>query len=336
MKAFTILLTVVSFNTFAQVAAPFTSTNWTFANNDYVLEEYLGKPSVLLRKNQATLQTANFQDGVIEFDVAFPQMRDFVGISFRMQDEANFEYFYFRPHQSGNPDANQYTPAFGGRAAWQLYYGEGYATPFKYTFDAWMHVKLVINGKYLEVYLDDMEKPMLLSELKREPRAGYVGIGNSNGETHFANFNYTPNQRVALKSSPKTPEPMAKDLVAAWEVSNAFAEKKLDGVHSLRVFDMDTLTWKKGVAENTGMLNIPSVEPGSSENNTVFVKTTIHADKDEVRKFSFGFSDRARVFFNDILLYSGDDKFISRDYRFLGTVGFYDAVYLQLRKGRMR
>ena len=333
MKALTILLTVGSLTAVAQVAAPFTSSDWIFANNDYVHEEYLGKPSVLLRKNQAVLKTASFEDGVIELDVAFPQTRDFVGISFRMQDEANFEHFYFRPHQSGNPDANQYTPVYGGNSAWQLYYGKGYATPFKYSFNAWMHVKLVISGKYLEVYVDDMEKPILMSGLKREPSAGYVGVGNSNGETHFANFRYTPNQRVSLKSSLKTPEPIAKGLVAAWEVSNAFAEKKLDGVQSLGVFDMDTLTWKKAVAENTGMLNIASVEPGSADNNTVLVKTTIHADQDELRKFLFGFSDRARVYFNNMLLYSGDDKYSSRDYRFLGTVGFYDAVYLQLRKG---
>jgi hypothetical protein len=47
-----------------------------------------------------------------------------------------------------------------------------------------------------------------------------------------------------------------------------------------------------------------------------------------------GFSDRARVFLNDQVLYSGRDEFQSRDYRFLGTVGLFDEVYLTLKKGR--
>jgi hypothetical protein len=53
-----------------------------------------------------------------------------------------------------------------------------------------------------------------------------------------------------------------------------------------------------------------------------------------VKKFSFGFSDRARLYFNNKLLYAGEDNFLSRDYRFLGTMGYYDAVYLDLKKGR--
>jgi len=41
--------------------------------------------------------------------------------------DAWFEHFYIRPHQSGNPDANQYTPVFNGVSAWQLYHGALYA-----------------------------------------------------------------------------------------------------------------------------------------------------------------------------------------------------------------
>ena len=29
-----------------------------------------------------------------------------------------------------------------------------------------------------------------------------------------------------------------------------------------------------------------------------------------------------------------EDNFLSRDYRFLGTIGYYDALYLDLAKGR--
>ncbi|MBS1916720.1 MAG: hypothetical protein JST87_10625 [Bacteroidetes bacterium] len=46
-----------------------------------------------------------------------------------------------------------------------------------------------------------------------------------------------------------------------------------------------------------------------------------------------GFSDRCKVYLNGKLLYAGDNGFKSRDYRFYGTIGFWDAVYLDLKKG---
>jgi hypothetical protein len=32
-------------------------------------------------------------------------------------------------------------------------------------------------------------------------------------------------------------------------------------------------------------------------------------------------------------VYSGHNKFRSRDYRYLGTMGYFDAVHLELKKG---
>ena len=33
------------------------------------------------------------------------------------------------------------------------------------------------------------------------------------------------------------------------------------------------------------------------------------------------------------LLYRGDDTYLSRDYRFLGSIGYFDALYLPLIQG---
>jgi hypothetical protein len=46
-----------------------------------------------------------------------------------------------------------------------------------------------------------------------------------------------------------------------------------------------------------------------------------------------GFSDRAAVFLNGQALFRGDDSYRTRDYRFLGSIGFWDTVYLPLREG---
>jgi len=57
------------------------------------------------------------------------------------------------------------------------------------------------------------------------------------------------------------------------------------------------------------------------------------AERDGVRRLDFGFSDRVRVFLNRRLLYWGNDAQVSRDYRFLGSIGYFDALYLPLARG---
>ena len=60
----------------------------------------------------------------------------------------------------------------------------------------------------------------------------------------------------------------------------------------------------------------------------------IRAPRAETRLLELGFSDRACVFLNGVPIYRGDDTYRSRDYRFLGSIGWYDALYLQARRRR--
>ena len=67
--------------------------------------------------------------------------------------------------------------------------------------------------------------------------------------------------------------------------------------------------------------------------NCAFARIIIQSDKDQVKKVTFGFSDKVRLYFNDQLLFSASDTWRSRNYRFLGTIGYYDEIYLPLKKG---
>lgn len=327
-----IIFLVVVQACYAQTAVPFTSERWKFETDSHTVETYKGRSGVRLKENRATLPDVSFENGIIEYDIAFPRDRAFHGVSFRMQDNKNHEEFYLRPHQSGNPDANQYSPVFGGVAAWQLYHGEGYGAPVPYVFDEWIHIKLMISGQHMEVYINDMEKPQLFSELKRPVRKGYLGITTS-GESHLANFTYTLTDNVPLKRTPQPQQPVPPGTVAQWQVSTPVAGKNITAATSLRPFEK-TLSWKTAATESTGLLNLASIAEWSEENNTVLARVIVNADRDQLKKFIFGFSDRARVYLNDNLLFAGEDDYRSRDYRFLGTIGYFDAVYLNLKKGR--
>jgi len=315
---------------------PFDSNRWEFDAKESRVEEYLGRQSLFLKGGLALVKDSRFLNGVIEFDIAFSPERTFVGTVWRVLDKKNYEEFYFRPHQSGNPDANQYTPVFNGDAGWQLYYGEDFAAPVRYRFNEWMRVKIVVAGKQAEVYIMDMETPALfMPELKFEPASGQVGLSAGNfAPAHYSNFSFTSSDAPTLKGKAKPPKPAPKGLVVAWSVSSGFSEKNLQGKFQLSESDKAGLTWKKLECEATGIANLARLVAIGEQSNTTFARLIINSEREQIKEIKFGFSDRVRVYLNDRLLYGGTDQFLSRDYRFLGTVGLWDALYLPLRQGR--
>jgi hypothetical protein len=302
---------------------------------DKKIEEYAGKQSLYLKNGMAYLKDVAFTNGIIEFDINFGKQRGFMGVMFRMADKANYEEFYMRPHQSGNPDAMQYTPVNNTLAAWQLFHGEGYSAAFPYTFDEWMHVKLVIAGDQGEVYINNSENPVLfMHDLKREMKAGTIGVKTLGENGRYANFSFTKTDNPTLKGKAKGEEKIEAGTIPSWQISNTFDEKQLENKLTLTDADFKNLNWQKLVAEKSGLANIATLATLKENQNTVFARVVIESDKAQVKKFTFGFSDRVKIYVNNQLVYSGTDEFMSRDYRFLGTMGYNDAIYLPLKKGK--
>jgi hypothetical protein len=59
----------------------------------------------------------------------------------------------------------------------------------------------------------------------------------------------------------------------------------------------------------------------------------IRSDRARTVRLDLGFSDRAVVFLNGRPLYRGDDGYRTRDYRFLGSIGWWGSLYLALEPG---
>ncbi len=157
-----LLASILSSTTAQTIKVPLTPDRWdTLGVKNFVTETYLGKECILLNSGFISAKGADVRDGSIEADISFPDQRSFPGIVFRIQDMRNFENFYVRPHQSGNPDATQYTPVFNGQAGWQLYHGEGYSKAFTFKFNQWHHIKIDLNGLQAQVYIDDMQTPLI-------------------------------------------------------------------------------------------------------------------------------------------------------------------------------
>lgn len=126
-----------------------------------------------------------------------------------------------------------------------------------------------------------------------------------------------------------------KGIVPNWKISDKFSEKELNNVAQLRSL-IDKRQWGKSISvEETNVANISWViTRNEGDGNTVFAKITIDSEKDQTKLFQFGYSDRVVAILNEHPIYAGTNKWRTRDYRYLGTVGLFDSIYLNLKKGK--
>ena len=316
-------------------AVAFDSGRWKWDAVAARVEEHLGRKSLYLKGGVATVDGVRFTNGWIEFDVAFSGERGFMGGIWRVQDSKNYEEFYLRPHQSGNPDANQYTPVFHGLWGWQLYHGERYSTPVVYRNNEWTHVRVLFAGDRAEIYVQDMAKPALFVDgLKRGVEPGGIGVSALDfAPAHFSNFSFAITDTPPIQGHPGAPEPVPDGVIPSWWVSDAFRESGLQGKTALGPEDLERRSWTRLETERSGLANLARLQGVQFGKNTVFAKKIVRSDREQICRLDFGFSNRVRVYLNGRLLFRGNDPAQSRDYRFLGSIGYYDALFLPLRQG---
>ena len=111
-----------------------------------------------------------------------------------------------------------------------------------------------------------------------------------------------------------------------------FSADALQGASLERAIQRER-NWTSLAAETTGITNLAAVANGAA-GDTVFVRHDITTDRAGNKRLTLGYSDKASVFLNGELIYSGDNTYQTRDYRYLGTIGLFDSVVLPLKKGR--
>ena len=319
----------------AQEIIPLDTNNWTINARSYVIEEYKGKNSIYLQAGSMTLKDRNFQNGTIEFDMYLKQAQMFPGLYFRVVNNSDAEQWFVRPHLSGKPDANQAAPATKGITPWQLYFGPRYSFPYDYKYDDWTHVKLVVNGDKAQVFLDYSEKPNLSWNLFHPEQSGKLIMrGGGLQAMHLADIKVDENATELIDFKAIEREPI-DGLIQKWEISDMFEEKRLADLTNLETLISERkwqgiISVEEGTAANIARVQaLYNGEPG----NTVFARIKINSNKDQMKLLEFGYSDRVVAILNGKPIYWGTNKWRSRDYRYLGTVGLFDGVYLDLKKG---
>jgi hypothetical protein len=138
-----------------------TADRWETKENAEFFRQ-LGFYHGLMRLNSghAVLKGITFSNGTIEFDVNTIG-RGAPGIAFREQDEKNFELVYLRPDPAcpAFHACIQYTPQTHGVLLWDLF--PQYQTRAALRENGWNHIKMVVSGRRMNVFVNDAPSPTL-------------------------------------------------------------------------------------------------------------------------------------------------------------------------------
>ncbi len=349
LLVFSVVVVASSQETPQTLSVPTDSPRWDLEGQAKAAE-YQGRKCLLMDSGAAVLKDFEMRDGVLDVDVATSAKRGFFGFDFRLdKDGINYEEVYLRPHKSGLPDAMQYTPVLNTGRNWQIYNGPGFTGAVDIPRDEWFHLRLEVTGAQAKLYVKDMNKPALvMSDLKSGNQKGQVALYDLIGATCFSNFEIRTTPDAPWE---RHPPPMPPNTLTKWSISPSYDALARNLERPLPSSESDAMHWQDVEAEPPGFVVLyryleaphPAVtfqtnfstrlqpQPGMK---VVYARTTIHSDRDQVKKLYIGYSDDVSVFLNGQILYRGRSAQGFRDPGFLGIMNpENDAVYLPLNKG---
>lgn len=318
------------------VDVPFDSSRWSFDAPRAELVEHLGRRSLQLASGSAMLRDVRLQDGVIEVDVSAPSA-GFAFIVFRAASAGDHEDIYLRMSASGSSDAVQYQPTFHRMGAWQLYHGPGYTARAEFDNKQWTHVRVEVEGRQARVFVGESATPVLIvSDLKRGVTAGAIGVLEGTAGTqvpgvYFSNFRYAVRAPTTAAASPASSAPLG--VIRRWELSPAVASNRDYSGTLPSIARGERRDWFAAETEPTGLLNLARYRAGVGARSLVVARAVIRADRDEVRRLVFGYSDDVTVFLNGRPLFVGRNGFRARYASAAGLMTADDAVFLPLKRG---
>jgi hypothetical protein len=150
------------------------------------------------------LKGSDLGDGDIELDIkgSHQMQQSFVGVAFHIQNATTFDAIYFRPFNFKSNEALRRSHSVQYISMpdndWEKLRNQ---FPGKYEHevfpapdpDEWFHVKVVLKGIHVSVYVNNEQQPSLEVDRISRTTHGSVGlwVGN-NSPGSFAHFNFYP------------------------------------------------------------------------------------------------------------------------------------------------
>ncbi len=290
------------------VKIPLTPDTWEFQEGKVSFLEYKGVSAVKLNENSGNMiyKNLNFINGTIEFDVEVNQAQPFPGIFFRWQNIDEAELVYLRTGAATRRnafDAVQYSSIIKGVNLWDLQHE--YQSSALLKIGEWNHIKLVVSGKQLKVFVNNPSEPDLYVPcMEGGIPEGKIALGTGfPGEAVFANLVVSPGATEGLDSDAGADITQHDTrYIRNWQVSkpDSLPYGREPGAFMLPKPEM---TWGNIQAERRGLVNLTRKFGGSNYRRFVWLRVKIKSEFNQVQHLKLGFSDEIWVFVNQRPVY---------------------------------
>jgi hypothetical protein len=184
-----------------------------------------------------------------------------------------------------------------------------YQGPVVFKKDQWNHVKLVISGSQMLVYVNDTAHPALeIPQLEGNTTQGGLAF---DGKAYIANLVIRPGDTEGLSPVPGF-DPTYQDprYIRSWTVTQPAA---LPTGRELTAHDIPPAgtSWEKIEAERRGLIDLSRIYGLSKERRVVWLRARLKVETDQRHHVDFGLSDEAWVFINGQYLFSDKNIYVS-------------------------
>lgn len=288
-----------------EIRIPIKAESWDFKAGNTKFVEHNGVSSIEMAGDIVTAKNIDFANGTIEFDVELKQ--GFFSLYFHRQSDDEGEIFYFRDPE--NPETSnsaiQYTCIIKKVNMWDMHPDYQAAAAFKK--GEWTHVKLVISGLQMLVYVNDKTRPALqVFRLEGNTKTGMLAF---QGLGFVSNVVLKPNQTEGLPPTEGF-DPTYNDVryVRNWQVSEPAPLPSGQELTNGNMPDIQT-KWQPITAERRGLINLSRIYGQSDTRRYVWLRTKVVSKKAQKVKMDLGFSDEVWVFVNDKATYVDKNLF---------------------------
>ncbi len=269
-----------------------TPDRWSFTEGGVTFVEYKGKRAMKLTQRSGLVMPKGvlFKDGTIEFDIAPLAAESAQSLYFHRQDDKEQEIVYLRTTKVGQKLANdgiQYCPYLSGVNMWDIY--PEYQGSALVKVGKWNHMKLVVSGSRLQVFLNYSPQPALdIPKLEGSTKEGSIAF---EGASYLANIQLKPGEVDGL-SPVESPDLTRHDAnyLRKWAVTTPqpLAEGQELSARSLPAPEQfrDSL-----MAERRGLLNLTRRYGANTTKRVVWLRTKVIATEGVTTNIQVGFSD---------------------------------------------
>ena len=292
----------------SEIKIPLTADHWEFQEGRVEFMEYKGVRAVKLDEKSGNMiyKDLNFSDGTIEYDVEVDRAMPFPTIYFRWQNKGETEHVYLRTEAAllkNAPFGVQYASIIKDVNMWDMQYEFQSAADIK--VGEWNHVKLVLSGKQLRVFINHPATPNLeIPCMEGNTADGKIGIGTGfPGQAIFANLIVKPNETEGL--SPEAGVDLSKHdvrYIRDWKVSLPDSLPFGREVNGFMLPKSDS-GWELISAERRGLVNLSRKYGNSNYRRVVWLHVRIKSGYNQYKNLKMGFSDEIWVFANKSPVY---------------------------------